>query len=171
VRRLYLSVRLAATVMAVAAAAGCMSVGDDPGGSARPSHSAGQRDGGAPGGGTAVSCGGVGAWGAADGKHGKKGAGKAEESASASASPSAGASRSAPASGKPGRTGKPGAPTPTGATPTPTRSVEPPPTPSEPPTSASPEPPPSAEPSSSAHEQAAPQLAQREPAPTAGSPA
>ncbi|MDX3028619.1 hypothetical protein [Streptomyces scabiei] len=53
-RALNVSVRLAATVMAVAAAAGCMSVGDEartPG----PSPTAGQRGGEKPDGGTAVT--------------------------------------------------------------------------------------------------------------------
>ena len=65
-RALYVPVRLAATVMAVAAAAGCMSVGDD-GDRPAPSHSAGQRGGEAPDGGSAVSGGGA-------GFHGAKGA-------------------------------------------------------------------------------------------------
>ncbi|NEA94112.1 hypothetical protein G3I22_17615, partial [Actinospica acidiphila] len=52
-RRLYVPVRLAATVVAVAAAAGCVSVGDDDaGGKAAPSHSAGRSGGEAPDGGT-----------------------------------------------------------------------------------------------------------------------
>ncbi len=55
-RPLYVPVRLAATVVAAAAATGCMSVGDDaPGGGARPSHSAGERGGGAPDGGPAAT--------------------------------------------------------------------------------------------------------------------
>ncbi|MFI8235286.1 hypothetical protein ACIGDI_41500 [Streptomyces sp. NPDC085900] len=171
-RPMYVPVRLAATVLAVATAAGCMSVGEDAGGDgARPSHSAGRHGGEAPDGGTAISGGGwLGA--AADGKHpGKKGKGKdGGKSASPSASPSAGATASAPARGGAGRTDQPGAPTPTRATPTATHTDPQPPTPTEQPTSSAPEPPPSAEPSSSAHPDAGPQLAQREPAPTAGSP-
>ncbi|WP_435216108.1 hypothetical protein [Streptomyces sp. bgisy034] len=178
-RPLYVPVRLAATVVAVAAAAGCMSVGDDAGGgNAKPSHSAGQRGGEAPDGGSAVSGDGSG-YGAhgQDGKPDKskdkgKDEKKAGKSASPEASPSAGASASAPAGGdrppKPGQSEKPG-PTRT-AEPSPTRTVEPEPTPTEEPTTATPAPT-QAEPSSSAHEETGPQLGQREPAPAAGSPA
>ncbi|MFI7401271.1 hypothetical protein ACIBW9_12400 [Streptomyces sp. NPDC049541] len=172
-RRLYVPVRLAATVMAVAAAAGCMSVGEDGAGGAKPSHSAGQRGGEAPDGGSGVSGRGFGA-GVADGKHkgGKRDKEKDGKSASPSASPSAGDGRSAPPAGKPGngKSEKPGVPAPTVASPTPTHTAEPQPTPTEQPTPASPEPT-VAEPSSSAHEETAPQWAEREPAPTAGSPA
>ncbi|MYS55815.1 hypothetical protein GTW46_38170, partial [Streptomyces sp. SID6013] len=60
-RPLYVPVRLAATALAVAAAAGCMSVGDDaPGGGGRPSHSAGERGGEVPDGGPEVSGGNAG---------------------------------------------------------------------------------------------------------------
>ncbi|MDX3575181.1 hypothetical protein PV648_39010, partial [Streptomyces sp. ID05-47C] len=51
-RPLYVPVRLAVTVLAVAAVAGCMSVGDEEGGRAQPSHSAGEQGGDAPGGGS-----------------------------------------------------------------------------------------------------------------------
>ena len=71
-RPLYVPVRLAATVVAVAAAAGCMSVGDDTGGSVKPSHSAGQRGGEAPDGGSAVPGGGAG-FGAAGAGGGRSG--------------------------------------------------------------------------------------------------
>ncbi|MFF4270747.1 hypothetical protein [Streptomyces sp. NPDC001536] len=171
-RPLYVPVRLAATVMAVAAAAGCMSVGDDDGGkSAKPSHSAGQRGGEAPDGGSAVSGGGDGYGVAgADGKHGKKkGKGKAGESASPSASESAGESASPSADVKPGKTDKP-QPTPTKPPPTPTKPPEPTPTPTPTPDPPSPTPT-AAEPSSSAHPGTEPQLTQREPAPAAGTPA
>ena len=176
-RPMYVPVRLAATVMAVAAAAGCMSVGEDGDGPARPSHSAGQRGGEAPDGGPAGVGGGYLGPRGGDGKRGHgKGKDKASASASPSASPSAGASESAPTRPvKPGRTEKPGAPTPTKAQPpTPTRSPDPePPAPSPEPPSPSAEPT-TAEPSSSAHEGnggTAPQLAEREPAPEAGVPA
>ena len=84
-RPLYVPVRLAATALAVAAAAGCMSVGDDaPGGGGKPSHSAGERGGEVPDGGPAVSGGNAGyGAAAADGTHGKgkkgKDKGKAKE--------------------------------------------------------------------------------------------
>ncbi|MGW1211913.1 hypothetical protein ACWD5F_20080 [Streptomyces sp. NPDC002499] len=173
-RALYVPVRLAVTVVAVAAVAGCMSVGDDgEGGGAKPSHSAGRHGNEAPDGGTGLAGGGSGIGAAGDAKHGgRKGHGKPGESASPSASPSADASASAPVKGKPGRTEKPGDPAPTKAPPTPTQSEQPPPASPEPPPPASPEPPPpSAEPSSSAHPEAGPQLVDREPAPTAGTPA
>lgn len=70
-RPMYVPVRLAAAVAVVAAAAGCMSVGDDAGGGAKPSHSAGQHGGAAPDGGSGVPGGGIGFGGSAgDGKHG-----------------------------------------------------------------------------------------------------
>ncbi|WUB36907.1 hypothetical protein OHN38_19060 [Streptomyces sp. NBC_00588] len=171
-RPMYVSVRLAATVMAVAAAAGCMSVGEDGGGgSARPSRSAERHGGEAPDGGSGVSGRGAGGEVALDGKHGGgEGRGKGGESASPSVSPSAGADRSAPATGGPGRPGRPGVSTSSRVTPTPSRPADPPSTPSEPPASASPEPT-VAEPSSSAHQETVPQLAEREPAPAAGAPA
>lgn len=84
-RPLYVPVRLAATALAVAAAAGCMSVGDDEsGGGARPSHSAGERGGAVPDGGPAVSGGNAGYdAAAADEGHGKgkkaKGKGKGRD--------------------------------------------------------------------------------------------
>ncbi|MEV5906631.1 hypothetical protein AB0L81_43370, partial [Streptomyces sp. NPDC052127] len=82
-RPLYVPVRLAATVMAVAAAAGCMSVGHEEGGRAKPSHSAGQRGGEAPGGVSAGSGGGFGMGAAGgDGKHGHGKGGKGGASAS-----------------------------------------------------------------------------------------
>ncbi len=180
----YVPVRLAATVLAVAAAAGCMSVGDGEDGRAKPSHSAGERGGKAHDGGPAGVGGGYMGAAGGDGKHGHgSGRGRPGASASGSGEPSEGASESASAgSGKPGKPGKseqPGAPEPTQAQPPePTRSPDP-----EPP-AASPEPPaPSpeptvAEPSSSAHESgggtgggSAPQLVEREPAPEAGVPA
>ncbi|MDX3579472.1 hypothetical protein PV663_21500, partial [Streptomyces sp. FL07-04A] len=76
-RPLYLPVRLAVTVMAVAAAAGCMSVGEDDGGRAKPSHSAGPRGGEAGGGDSRGAGGGFGVGAAGgDGRHGHgKGAG------------------------------------------------------------------------------------------------
>ncbi|SES46906.1 hypothetical protein SAMN04487983_10622 [Streptomyces sp. yr375] len=174
-RPLYVPVRLAVTVMAVAAVAGCMSVGNDEGGRVQPSHSAGKHGGDAPDGGSAGAGGGFGMGAAGgDGKHGHgKGDGaKASASASATAAPSAGASASASAGAvKPGHTDKPGAPTPTRAQPTaPTRSPDPePPAPSPEPPSPTPEPT-VAEPSASAHEDGGgttPQLAEREPAPEA----
>jgi hypothetical protein len=98
VRPMYVPVRLAAAVMAVSAAAGCMSVGDGEGGPATPSHSAGQRGGEAPDGGPAGVGGGYLGPRGGDGKHGDhKGKDEASGSPSASASPSAQASESAPA--------------------------------------------------------------------------
>ncbi|MFE1465782.1 hypothetical protein ACFW6M_32370 [Streptomyces nigra] len=174
-RPLYVPVRLAATAVAVAAVAGCMSVGDDGGGgSAKPSHSAGQRGGEAPDGGPAGTGGsGFGAHADVDGKRGKKkgkDAGKkSRKSADPSDSPSARASASRPAGpAQPGGTEGPG-PTRT-AEPEPTRTAEPEPTPTQDPVTPTPTPPP-AEPSSSAHEDTAPQLVQREPAPEAQAPA
>ncbi|WP_416986406.1 hypothetical protein [Streptomyces sp. T028] len=175
---MYVPVRLAATVLAVAAAAGCMSVGDDAGGPAKPSHSAGQRSGVEPDGGPAGVGGGYMGAAGGDGKHGHgKGRGKhgASASASASASPSAGGSASASAGpAKPGRTVKPGEPTPTNEQPTTPGSPDPePPAPSPEPPSPVPDPT-VAEPSSSAHEETGggtgPQLIQREPAPEAAPP-
>ncbi|KUO08812.1 hypothetical protein [Streptomyces sp. DSM 15324] len=177
-RPMYVPVRLAATVLAVTAAAGCMSVGNDAEGPVKPSHSAGRHGGAEPDGGPAGVGGGyMGAVGG-DGKHGHgkhRGKHGASASASASASPSAGASASAPAGpAKPGRTVPPGEPAPTDAQPTAPGSPAPePPAPSpEPPT---PAPDPTvAEPSSSAHEETGggtgAQLLQREPAPEAGVP-
>lgn len=168
-RALYVPVRLAAAALAVAASAGCMSVGDDEGSRANPSHSAGRRGGEVPDGGTAVSGGVPGRHGTSDGKHARS---KPKRSAPGAASPSAGESGSA-APKKPGKArtdGKkpgPGVPSPTKAQPTPTR-PEPEPTP----TRETPPPPPdptTAEPSSSAHPEPEPQLVERrEPAPQAG---
>ncbi|WP_053663234.1 hypothetical protein [Streptomyces sp. MMG1121] len=171
-RPLYVPVRLAVTMLAVAAAAGCVNVGDDAG-RARPSHSAGQHGGEAPDGGPVDGVGGRERGAAAgDGKHGNGGKAKPGESPSASASPSGSASASAtPAQpGRPGKTVKPGDPAPTKAPPAPPVTSAPPvPPPSTPPPATSE--PPSAEPSSSAHEETGPQLVQREPAPAAGVPA
>ncbi|MFG2359203.1 hypothetical protein [Streptomyces sp. NPDC048521] len=166
-RPLYVPVRLAVTVLAVAAAAGCVNVGDDAG-RARPSHSAGQRGAEAPDGGPVDGAGGFGDDGAAaDGKHGHGGKKKPGKSVSASATPS-GADSSSTAPAKPGQTVRPGDPAPTEEQPTSPPSSAPP----EPPASTPPPPPPSeppsAEPSSSAHEETGPQLVQREPAPAAG---
>ncbi|UUU32812.1 hypothetical protein JIX56_24640 [Streptomyces sp. CA-210063] len=171
-RALNVSVRLAATVMAVAAAAGCMSVGDD-GRKPGPSPSAGQPGGEKPDGGTAVT--GGGGTGYQAGKRKGRASASPDPSASGSASPSASASGAAKPSGKaaPPKGGKeegkgerPEKPEPTKGEPTPTPTVvEPEPEPTKPVESPSPEP--SAEPSSSAHEQGA-QLVEREPAPRAG---
>ncbi|MEU5307668.1 hypothetical protein [Streptomyces sp. NPDC021562] len=175
-RPLNVPVRLAVAVMAVAAAAGCVNVGDDAG-KARPSHSAGHRGGDAVAGGSGVSGeGGAGYGGAvADGKRGHAGKPKPGESASASGQPARGGDSSGPdAPAQPGGsvapgvpagppTGDPASPTPPAVTPTPPPASPPPP----PPVSD----PPSAEPSSSAHGETGPQLVQREPAPTAGAPA
>ncbi|MFJ8110013.1 hypothetical protein [Streptomyces sp. NPDC096132] len=180
-RPMYVPVRLAATLMAVAATAGCMSVGDDAGGRAKPSHSTGRHGGEAPDGGPAGVGGGYMGAAGGDGKHRHgKGKGKdgASASASASASPSAGASGAASAGPvKPGSTVKPGQPTPPNPQPTPPpHSPDPdpePPAPSPEPPTPSPEPT-VAEPSSSAHETSgggtSAQLSQREPAPEAGAP-
>ncbi|MFF4899547.1 hypothetical protein [Streptomyces sp. NPDC001068] len=173
-RPLYVPVRLAVSVMAVAAAAGCVNVGDDAG-KARPSHSAGHRDGSGGGADSWVSGGGGAGYGgdAPDGKRGHGGKPKPGESGSASAMPSKGASGGPTVPVKPGQSVPPGATggsTGAAASPTP-----PPASPTPPPDSPTPPPPvtdpPSAEPSSSAHEDTGPQLLQREPAPRAGAPA
>ena len=70
-RAMYVPVRLAAAALAVATSAGCMSVGDDGGAPAKPSHSAGRRGGEAPDGGSAVGGGNSGHRGAGNGKHGR----------------------------------------------------------------------------------------------------
>ncbi|WP_394432666.1 hypothetical protein [Streptomyces sp. SGAir0957] len=166
--------RLATTTVAVAAAAGCMSVADDADGRPpAPSHSATHREqGAAPDGGTMVTDG-VGPAGARSGQR----PARPEGSASASESPGAASpTASAPQGGgqtpaqqqpRPGRStpsARPSTPRATPTTPTPTPTKETPtPTPTPSPTTA--------EPSSSAHEQrAAPQL-MGEPEPRAGSPA
>ncbi|MDX3372531.1 hypothetical protein PV387_42395, partial [Streptomyces sp. ME02-6987-2C] len=160
-RPLYVPVRMAATALAVVAAAGCMSVGDDgSGGRAKPSQSAGERGGEVPEGGPAVSGGNAGyGAAAADDGHGKG------KDASASAPPAAHPTGAPPPNG--GNHG----PEPTRTPPAePTRTAEPEPTPTEEPP-ASPTPDPTvAEPSSSAHEPPGTQLEQREPAPAAGTP-
>ncbi|MER5440173.1 hypothetical protein [Streptomyces sp. NPDC002790] len=164
--------RLAATTVAVAAAAGCMSVGADGGGA--PTHSPPQRGSGAvpDGGGAAVPDGGadVGARGekAAEVPSGRpassKGRGKGPATPSSAAPkptrtsvpPSAPTSPSRSASHRP--TQRPSPPSAT-STPSPTKS-------SPAPSSS----PPTAEPSSSAHEETASERAS-EPRPQAGSPA
>ncbi|WP_217546130.1 hypothetical protein [Streptomyces sp. GbtcB6] len=173
-RPLYVPVRLAVTVMAVAAAAGCVNVGDDAG-KAKPSHSAGHRGGDVAEGSSGVSGdGGAGYGGAvADGRRGHGEKAKPGESASASAKPTKGASAASAVPTKPGKTVAPGVPAgPTGA---PTTPAPPAASPTPPPASPTPPPPatdpPSAEPSSSAHEDTGTQLVQREPAPEAGTPA
>lgn len=179
VRALNVPVRLAVTVMALAAATGCMSVGDG-GRKPGPSPSVGQSGGEKPDGGSAVT--GEGGTGYQAGR-GKRGASPSPDaSVSGPVTPSASASKGAKPSKKAtspkgakeekgeGRGEKPPVePEPTKGEPTP------PPTPPqpEPPVSPQPEPPsspePSAEPSSSAPEQGA-QLVEREPAPQAGEP-
>ncbi|MEV0183793.1 hypothetical protein AB0I54_31590 [Streptomyces sp. NPDC050625] len=165
----YVPVRLAAAVLAVTAAAGCVNVGED-GGRATPSHSSGRRGGDTADGGSVVSGGGAGYEGAegdAERRRGRKAKHGKHEPAS-SAPSRAGSSSVSPAG--PGGSQKPGVPAPTQAPPTPTPT---PPDP-EPPASTPPPPvstPPTAEPSSSAHEEAGPQLGDREPAPQAGTPA
>ncbi|OLZ68660.1 hypothetical protein AV521_21055 [Streptomyces sp. IMTB 2501] len=172
-RPLSVPVRLTVSVLALAAAAGCVNVGDDavP---ARPSHSAGRHGGEAPDGGPVDGARGFGEHGRAgeDNKHEHGGKAKPGTSPSASDTPSGEDSvPAAPAKpGKPGRTVKPGDPAPTEAPPTPPATSAPPePPPSTPPPATSE--PPTAEPSSSAHAETGPQLVQREPAPAAGAPA
>ncbi|MEU6322230.1 hypothetical protein [Streptomyces sp. NPDC047009] len=175
-RACYVPVRLVATALAVAAAAGCMSVGDDAG-SPSPSHSTGRHGGAALDGGTVVGEGVGGGRGGAAVKGGKH-----EPDASASgtsASPSASESRkgakgkgdqpTAKGMSKNGDGGDGGVPpAPTNGEPSSTD------TPPDPPSPFQPDPPSptptTAEPSSSAHEQTT-QLMQREPAPQAGAPA
>ncbi|WP_282087688.1 hypothetical protein [Streptomyces tendae] len=186
-RPLYVPVRLAATALAVAAAAGCMSVGDDePGGGARPSHSAGERGGAVPDGGPAVSGGNAGYDAAAAGEgHGKgkkaKGKGKGRDEGDGKGKGGKGGDGGAGSVTEPPAARPTGAPPPDGGdhdpeptrTPPaePTRTAEPEPTRTEEPP-ASPTPDPTvAEPSSSAHEPPGTQLEQREPAPAAGTPA
>jgi hypothetical protein len=165
VRPLSVPVRLTVTALTLAAAAGCVNVGDDAG-RARPAHSAGRHGGEAPDGGPVEGAGGFGGHPgkAGDDKHGHGGKAKRDEdSASPSATPSG--ERSDPAApAKPGTTVRPGDPAPTKAPPPPPVTSAPPAPPASTPppvTSA----PPSAEPSSSAHEGPGSQLVQREPAP------
>ncbi|MFF7385820.1 hypothetical protein [Streptomyces griseoluteus] len=165
-RRLYVPVRLVVAVLAVAAASGCVRVGDDAGPRRTP-HSAGQRQGVDSGGGPVSGGGGAETDGEdeGDGKHGHGGKKRKHgESAAASADErEPGKKVSAEPSG-PGQTVRPGEPAPTGE-PTPPPSTSAPP---EPPASTPPPPdtePPSAEPSSSAHEDPAPQLGGRVPVP------
>ncbi|MGC9442339.1 hypothetical protein [Streptomyces sp. WG5] len=186
-RPLYVPVRLAVTAVAVAAVAGCMSVGDDVSdGGVRPSRSAGERDGEASGGGPEVS-GGTAGHGAAAADE-RRGRGKGEKGKDDGKGKGKDEGRSKDEGGK-GKDAQPSDPAPVGpAGPTPgkggddepaptrtppaepTRPVEPQPTPTaEPPASPTPEPT-VAEPSSSAHEPPGTQLAQREPAPEAGQP-
>ncbi|ELP61714.1 hypothetical protein STRTUCAR8_05911, partial [Streptomyces turgidiscabies Car8] len=75
-RPLHVPVRLAATVVAVVAAAGCMSVGDGDAGQVKPSHSAGQKGAKAPDGGSAVTGGGGSGWAGGSGGDAKHGHGK-----------------------------------------------------------------------------------------------
>ncbi|MFH8976360.1 hypothetical protein [Streptomyces sp. NPDC017890] len=182
-RPLYVPVRLAVTAVAVAAVAGCMSVGDDVSdGSVKPSHSAGERGGEVSGGGPAVS--GSAGYGAAaadegrgreKGKKGKgddgRGKGRSKGEAGKGEDTSLSAPPPARPDGTPPGTGGDDAPAPTRTPPAePTRTVEPQPTPTdEPPATPTPEPT-VAEPSSSAHEPPGTQLAHREPAPEAGVP-
>ncbi|MEV6883366.1 hypothetical protein [Streptomyces sp. NPDC051135] len=181
-RPLYVPVRLAATAMAVVAAAGCMSVGDDePGGGVGPSHSAGERGGEVPEGGPAVSGGNAGYDAeAGDGRRGKgrKAEGEDEGDGKGKGGKGKGKDASAPVppaahptGDRPPNGGNHG-PVPTWTPPAePTHPAEPDPTPTqEPPASPTPEPT-VAEPSSSAHEPPGTQLEQREPAPAAGAPA
>ncbi|MDX2531027.1 hypothetical protein ACSCB1_43185 [Streptomyces europaeiscabiei] len=172
-RALNVSVRLAATVMAVAAAAGCMSVGDE-GRKPGPSPSAGQRGGEKPDGGSAVTGGGGTGYQSGQGK--RRGSASPGPSASRSASAAPAASGAAEPSGKatPPKGGTdegngewPEQPEPTKGEPTPPPTVEPQPEPEPSKPVEPPSPEPSAEPSSSAHEQGA-QLVEREPAPRAG---
>ncbi|MFD9905873.1 hypothetical protein [Streptomyces sp. NPDC059063] len=181
-RHLYVSVRWAATVVAVAATAGCMSIGDDGSGGPAPAKSAGGRSGAAaPDGGTVTPGGDTGGRRDADGKgkgkkdgKGKKGDGKdggkgdaadgpGEDDASPGAKPPRASDAAATAA--PTKNGRP-TPTRTKPGPRPTRTTpQPDPTP-EPP-SPTPEPP-SPEPSSSAHGEAAGPAGQGEPSPEAG---
>ncbi|WP_320772901.1 hypothetical protein [Streptomyces sp. CRN 30] len=168
-RALYVPARLAATMMAVAATAGCMSVGNDGAGPA-PSLSAQRRDGAEPDGGPTVS-GGEEA-GHRTGHGGRGASAEPRASAAAKASPSASASGSpepstgsAPEHGTGGQDDGPPGPEPTEGEPSPSRTTEEP-TPTQEPVSPTPEPS-TPEPSSSAHEQGT-QLLEREPAPRAG---
>lgn len=163
-RALSVSIRLAATVMAVAAATGCVRVGNE-GTRPAPSHSAEQRIGAGPDGEEAVTDGGGAAY---QGGQGKTGAppGRDASAASASASPSASrtAKPSAEATAKDGKGGgqedKPQKPEPPLGEPTPTPGQQPPPTKEPVPPTPDPSTP---EPSSSAHEPSA-QLVERAPA-------
>ncbi|GGY03820.1 hypothetical protein [Streptomyces minutiscleroticus] len=176
-RPVYVPVRLAAAALAVAAASGCVSVGNDEGGGARPAHPAGQRGGAVPDGGSAVTGGGPGYRGTSDGKRataqdgvsapGPASSPRAGKDPSASASRPAGPDRG---DGGDGGAGPSERPSTAGPRPAPTRTA-----PSSTSAGESPSPSPDptvAEPSSSAHEETTPQLAQRrEPAPRAGAPA
>ncbi|MFF2852479.1 hypothetical protein ACFVT5_40210 [Streptomyces sp. NPDC058001] len=176
-RSLYVPVRLAVVAAAVAATAGCMSVGDDAG-RPGPSHSAGPRGGAAaPDGGTGATGGGTGH----HDEHGAKadsrpGADGASPSASLSGteSPTASAPGKPPGDAKPDVPNKPDVPTPTHPDPTPPRNT-PDPTPTKPdPEPSSPDPT-TPEPSSSAHEDGpsgdqAARFMRMEPSPEAGEP-
>ncbi|MFF0385013.1 hypothetical protein [Streptomyces sp. NPDC004286] len=166
-RRLYVPVRLVVAVLAVAAASGCVRVGDDAG-PARTPHSAAQREGADSGGGPVSGGGGAGVDDedeGGDGKHGHGGKKKRHgESASASADEREPGRKGSAAPSEPGQTVRPGEPVPTGEPTPPPVTSEPP----APPASTPPPPvtePPSAEPSSSAHEDPAPQLGGRVPVP------
>jgi hypothetical protein len=113
VRPVYASVRLAVAVVAVTAAAGCVSVGGDAGGKVRPSHSAGRRAGTTPDGGTEASGGITGRAGGGSGGSGGHGAGHRPggDGAVPSAAASSSVAGSVPAASSAGRTepsGQPG---------------------------------------------------------------
>ncbi|WP_172382977.1 hypothetical protein [Streptomyces sp. MNP-20] len=180
-RQFYVSVRWAATVVAVAATAGCMSIGDDGSGAPVPGKSVKERGGAAaPDGGTVLpgderGRDDDGGRGGGHGK-GKKGKGKRGDKGEASpeargddkpgSKPSRAGSGTAAASVEPTKNGRPTptrtkpGPRPTRTTPTPDPTPEPP-TPSPDPTTP--------EPSSSAHGEAeGPVKEQGEPSPEAG---
>jgi hypothetical protein len=168
VRAWYLPVRLAATVMAVAAATGCMRVGGDgltPG----PPHSARQHGGAEPDGGSAVTGGGIpghqGGHDTAGTPAGRDGSAAASVSPSASGTPEPSSKASSEEGKDRHKRDKPQIPDPAMSQPTPTRTEEQPP-PTREPESPAPEPS-TAEPSSSAHQQGT-RLAEREPAPRVG---
>lgn len=186
-RHVYVSVRLAAAVVAVAATAGCMSIGDDGSGGPAPARSAGERSGAAaPDGGTVTPGGARGAGpeggreggekggkGGKDAKGGEKGRGKDGKK------PDAGRGKDAAPDDKPSRGGSGGGstvePTSDGGRPTPTRTRPGPrptrSTPAPDPTTATPTPtqePTSPEPSSSAHGGVGEPAGRGEPSPQAG---
>ncbi len=196
VRAVYVPVRLAAVVLAVTTAAGCVSVGGDgESGSARPSSSAaGQRAGEAPDGGSVLEDGDARAEGGRHaGKHGAKKRGKhgARGAKPSGAAPGRGkrAKRPAEASGGQGghgagrgggrgngggsgEAGSGGPPQPgaTGGEPVPSEPAAP--TPTQEPETPSPPEPTTAEPSASAHEPVSRMVEREEarPSPEAGVP-
>ncbi|MFD0415128.1 hypothetical protein [Streptomyces sp. NPDC127108] len=186
-RHVYVSVRWAAAVVAVAATAGCMSIGDDGSGAPVPARSAGERSGAAAPDGGSVTPGGSRADGRADGRRGGEKDGKGGKDAKGGdegggkdgKSPAAGRGKDAAPDDEPSKGGASGGstvePTSDGGKPSPTRTRPGPrptrSTPAPDPTSATPTPtqePTPPEPSSSAHGGVGEPAGRGEPSPEAG---